>query len=198
MTEKQEVKQVGTAFFPALEKYDMSTLKIEDKGLERYMNLELRDFFLGAPHANRMFGKSRLPLIERFINTLMKTENYTGKKTKAYKAVRDAMDLIDQKIKTNPMQVIVDAFQNAAPKEETTRLRFGGILVPKAVDVSPQRRLDIAMRNISLGARTASYKNTKSIEACLADELIKASKNDPSSFAIAKKNDLERVAKSAR
>ena len=70
--------------------------------------------------------------------------------------------------------------------------------MPKAVDVSPQRRLDIAMRNISLGARTASYKNTKSIEACLADELIKASKNDPSSFAIAKKNDLERVAKSAR
>jgi small subunit ribosomal protein S7 len=45
---------------------------------------------------------------------------------------------------------------------------------------------------------TASHKNKKRIEACLADELLKASKNDPSSFAVAKKNDLERVAKAAR
>jgi small subunit ribosomal protein S7 len=94
--------------------------------------------------------------------------------------------------------VFVDAIQNAAPKEETTRLRFGGIMVPKAVDISPQRRLDISLRNICTGAMNASHKNKKSIEACLADEILKASKNDPASFAIAKKNDIERVAKAAR
>ena len=96
------------------------------------------------------------------------------------------------------MQVFIDALQNVAPKEETTRLRFGGISVPKAVDIAPQRRLDIAIRNICQGAVNATYKNKKSIEACLADELVKASKNDVASFAIAKKNDVERVAKSAR
>ena len=96
------------------------------------------------------------------------------------------------------MQVFIDALQNAAPKEETTRLRFGGISVPKAVDVAPQRRLDIALRNISQGSVNVSHKNKKSMEACLADELIKASKNDVASFAVAKKNDIERVAKSAR
>ncbi len=145
-----------------------------------------------------MFGKANLSVIERLINILMKTEMYTGQKTKSYKVVRMAFEIIDKRTKTNPVQVLIDALQNAAPKEETTRLRFGGIMVPKAVDISPQRRLDIALRNICSGAMTGSHKNKKRIEACLADELLKASKNDPSSFAVAKKNDLERVAKAAR
>jgi small subunit ribosomal protein S7 len=176
----------------------MSTVKIEDPGLQRYINLENKDFFLGAPHANKMFGKSNMPIIERLMNILMKTEMYTGQKTKSYKVVRMAFEIIDKRTKQNPVQILIDALQNAAPKEETTRLRFGGIMVPKAVDISPQRRLDIALRNICSGTMTASHKNKKRVEACLADELLKASKNDPSSFAVAKKNDLERVAKAAR
>jgi len=197
MSEKKDL-QPSAAFFPMFSKYDISTVKIEDPGLQRYINLENKDFFLGAPHANKMFGKSNMPIIERLINILMKTEMYTGQKTKAYTAVRKAFEIIDKRTKTNPVQVLVDALQNAAPKEETTRLRFGGIMVPKAVDISPQRRLDIALRNICSGAMNASHKNKKRIEACLADELLKASKNDPASFSVAKKNDLERVAKAAR
>jgi small subunit ribosomal protein S7 len=197
MSEKRDV-QPGNVFFPMFEKYDMSAIKIEDQGLQRYINLENKDFFLGAPHANKMFGKANLSIIERLITILMKTEMYTGLKTKAYKVVRLAFEIIEKRTKTNPVQVLVDAIQNAAPKEETTRLRFGGIMVPKAVDISPQRRLDIALRNLCTGAMNASHKNKKRIEACLADELLKASKNDPASFAIAKKNDLERVAKAAR
>jgi len=197
MSEKKD-PQPSVAFFPMFSKYDISTVKIEDLGLQRYINLENKDFFLGAPHANKMFGKANVPIIERLINILMKTEMYTGQKTKAYTAVRKAFEIIDKRTKTNPVQVLVDALQNAAPKEETTRLRFGGIMVPKAVDISPQRRLDIALRNICSGAMNASHKNKKRIEACLADELLKASKNDPASFSVAKKNDLERVAKAAR
>jgi small subunit ribosomal protein S7 len=197
MSEKKEVT-ISNDFFPMFAKYDMSVIKIEDLGLQRYINLESKDFFLGAPHANKMFGKANVPIIERMINILMKTEVYTGQKTKAYKVLRMAFEMIERRTKTNPMQVFVDALQNAAPKEETTRLRFGGIMVPKAVDISPQRRLDIALRNICSGAMTASHKNKKRIEACLADELFKASKNDPASFSVAKKNDLERVAKAAR
>jgi len=197
MSEKKEL-QPSSAFFPMLSKYDISSVKIEDQGLQRYINLENKDFFLGAPYANKMFGKANISIIERLINILMKTEMYTGQKTKSYKVVRMAFEIIDRRTKTNPVQILVDALQNAAPKEETTRLRFGGIMVPKAVDISPQRRLDIALRNICTGAMSASHKNKKRMEACLADELLKASKNDPSSFAVAKKNDLERVAKAAR
>ena len=185
-------------FFPMLAKYDMSTIKIEDKGLERYINLEAEKIFHGGIFSNKLFAKSKLPIIERLINNIMRTEDYNGKKMKAYKAVKGAFEIIDKKTKSNPMQVFIDALQHSAPKEETTRLRFGGISVPKAVDVAPQRRLDIAIRNISTGSVNASHKNKKSIEACLADEIIKASKNDVASFAVAKKNDIERVAKSAR
>ncbi len=189
---------IGNNFFPVFSKYDMKEVKIEDQGLARYINLETEIIYLGGINSNKLFAKSKIPIIERLINNIMRTEQYTGKKIKAYKVINAAFEIIDKKTKTNPMQVFIDALQNAAPKEETTRLRFGGISVPKAVDIAPQRRLDIAIRNISMSSVSASHKNKKSIEACLADELIKASKNDVSSFAVAKKNDIERVAKSAR
>ena len=190
--------KISNNFFPILSKYDMKDVKIEDKGLERYINLEIRNIYLGAVFSNKMFAKAKVPLIERIINNIMRTESYNGKKTKAYKIVRDSFQIIDKKAKSNPIQILVKALENAAPKEETTRLRFGGILVPKAVDTAPQRRLDIAIRNICLGAVSASHKNKKSMQDCLADEILKASKNDVASFAVAKKNDVERVAKSAR
>ena len=197
MTEKKKDKEVNH-FFPVLTKHDMNSVKIEDKGLERYINLDVQNFYLGGIFSNKMFGKSRLPIVERLINNIMRTEHYNGKKIKAYKVVKSAFEIIDKRTKSNPMQVFVNALQNTAPKEETTRLRFGGISVPKAVDVAPQRRLDIALRNICQGSVNASHKNKKSIESCLADEIIKASKNDVASFAVTKKNDIERVAKSAR
>jgi small subunit ribosomal protein S7 len=195
-TKKNE--SVSTNFFPVFSKHDMKSVKIEDQGLARYINLDIENIYLGGIYSNKIFAKSKIPIVERLINNIMRTEDYNGKKIKAYKVVKTAFEIIDKKTKTNPMQVLIDALQNAAPKEETTRLRFGGISVPKAVDVAPQRRLDIAIRNICQGSVNATHKSKKSIESCLADEIIKASKNDVASFAVAKKNDIERVAKSAR
>ncbi len=193
---KSEGKNIH--FFPILAKYDKDKIKIEDKGLERYINLDSENIYLGAIFANKMFSKQKVPVVERLINNLMRTEKYNGKKVSSYKVVKSAFEVIEKRTKSNPIQVLINAIEHAAPKEETTRLRFGGISVPKAVDTAPQRRLDIALRNICKGVVNSSHKNKKSVTLCLADELIKASKNDPSSFAVAKKNDLERVAKSAR
>jgi len=185
-------------FFPSLEKYNQDEVVVEDKGLARYINLDTENIYLGAVFANKMFAKSKIPVVERLINNIMRTQKYNGKKIKSYKVVRAAFEIIDKRTKKNPLQVLVHAIQNAAPKEEATRLRFGGILVPKAVDTAPQRRLDIALRNICTGAVNASHKNKKRIEYILADEIIKASNNDVSSFSVGKKNEIERVAKSAR
>lgn len=195
---KRDNKENVAHYFPFLEKYGMDDITIEDKGLARYINLTPAPLYLGGVYANKIFGKSKLSIIERLINNLMRTERFTGKKIKAYKVVKSAFEIVAKKTKSNPVQVLVDAIQNAAPKEEITRLRFGGISVPKAVDTSPQRRLDIALRNICKGVITSTYKNKKSIELCLADELVNASKNEVSSFAVTKRNDMERVAKSAR
>ena len=184
---------------PVFGKYDTTEIVINDAGLAKYIDLNPTSVpHSGGKHANKWFGKSNLSIVERLINNIMRTEKYTGKKLKAYKAVSDAFDIIAAKTKKNPVQVLVEALENAAPREEVTRLQFGGISVPKAVDISPQRRLDIALRNVSSGVVAASAKNKKTIQDCLADEIMLAAKGDMTSFAVAKKEETERVAQSAR
>ena len=180
-------------------KYDSTEVVVNDGGLAKYIDLTPTNVpHSGGKHANRWFGKSKLSIVERLINNIMRTEKYTGKKMKAYKAVSMAFDIVARKTKKNPVQVLIEALENAAPREEVTRLQFGGISVPKAVDVSPQRRLDIALRNMSSGVVKASTKNKKPIYECLADEIILAAKGDMTSFSVAKKEEIERVAQSAR
>lgn len=180
-------------------KYDVSQVIINDPGLAKYINLDpIYVLHIGARYANKQFGKSKINIVERLINEMMRTENYTGKKASAYKVVRDAFGLIEKRAKTNPIQVLIDAIQNSGPREEVTRLRYGGISVPKAVDTSPARRLDISLRHLAKGAVNSSHKNKKSIADCLATELLNASKGDMNSFAIARKEETERVAISAR
>jgi small subunit ribosomal protein S7 len=180
-------------------KYGFSEVVVKDGGLAKYINLTPTSVpHSDARHANRSFGKIKVNVVERLINNMMRTEAFTGKKLKAYRVTKDAFAIIAEKTKKNPVQVLVEALENAAPREEITRLQFGGISVPKAVDVAPSRRLDIALRNITKGAIDASFKNTKPIQECLADELVLASKGDMNSYSVAKKEELERVAQSAR
>lgn len=183
----------------AFGKYDLSEVVVHDQGLARYINLKpIVVPHSGAKNANVMFGKRRMSIIERLINNMMRSEDYTGKKSKAYSVVREAFEIIQQKTKKNPVQILVEAIENSAPMEEITRLRYGGISVPKAVDISPSRRLDVALRNLTIGATKGSFKKKKSIARCLADELITASKGDLNSFAVSRKDEKERVAGSAR
>lgn len=180
-------------------KYDLSEVVVHDLGLARYINLKpIVVPHSGAKNANVMFGKRKISIIERLINNMMRSDAYTGKKSKAYHVVRDSFELIHKRTKKNPAQIFVEALENAAPMEEITRLRYGGISVPKAVDISPSRRLDVAIRNICIGATKASFKKKKTIAQCLADEIMTAAKGDLNSFAVSKKDEKERVAGSAR
>lgn len=197
MTSNEE--NLESLHLPIFGKWEHLDVEIKDLGLKRYINLEpITVLHTSARHANRHFGKIRVNIVERLMNHTMRTENYTGKKIKAYKVVSKAFDIIHKKTKQNPIQTFVLALQNSAPMEEITRLRFGGISVPKAVDVSPARRLDFALRNICKGAVKASHKNKKSMEECLSSEIIMASKADINSFAVSKKEEIERIAASAR
>ena len=180
-------------------KYDTSEIIVNDGGLAKYIDLTPTNVpHSGGKHANRWFGKSKLSIVERLINNIMRTEKYTGKKMKAYKTVSMAFDIVAEKTKKNPLQILIEGLENAAPREEVTRLQFGGISVPKAVDISPQRRLDIAIRNLCTGVVKASSKNRKPIHECLADEMMLAARGEMTSFAVAKKEEIERVAQSAR
>jgi len=180
-------------------KWDTTTVVVTDPGLRNYINLDPVNIpHTEARHANRWFGKSRVSIVERYTNQLMRTGRFTGKKSKALKAVDEAFDIIAKQTKENPVQILVRAVENAAPREEVTRLKYGGISVPKAVDVAPSRRLDVALRNLATGAINASHKSKNTIAACVARELVRAAKNEGESFAIGKKEEVERVAGSAR
>jgi len=179
-------------------RFPTTEVKVEDPSLKAFINLDPAYVpHKSARHGNKPFHKHKLSIVERLINNLMRTERYTGKKTKSYTVVLDAFMIVQERTKENPIQVLVRAIEHAAPREEVTRLKFGGISVPKAVDTAPSRRVDIALRNISLGTVKASHKNKKTIAQCLATELMAAAKNDLQSFAVSKRDESERVAKSA-
>jgi len=180
-------------------RWDMSEVEIQDPSLARYVNLHT----MNVPHscgklAGQQFNKSNMLIVERLINKLMQTENNTGKKELAIRIVRDAFEIVNRKTKKNPVQVLVDAVANTGPREETVRLKYGGINVPKSVDTAPQRRVDVALRFITAGVLQASHKKKKSVSEALAEELIAAANGDTRSYAVSKKEERERIAKAAR
>ncbi len=184
---------------PLFGKYPFEGVEVHDPGLLPYLYLHP----IYAPHtegrlSGRPFMKTHMHLVERLANLLMKGGKFTGKKSKALNTVRKAFDELAQKEKQNPLQLLVNAVENAAPREEVTRLQFGGISVPRAVDSSPARRVAVAIRNIAQGAINASHKSTKPIHSCLANEIALAAKGDLTSFAVGRKEEVERVAQSAR
>ena len=106
--------------------------------------------------------------------------------------------IIEEKTKLNPVAVFVKALENAAPREEITAIEYGGARYPKAVECSPQRRIDLALRNMIQGAYANSFNKKKGAVNALADEIINAHNLDMKSNAISKKNELERQADSSR
>jgi small subunit ribosomal protein S5e len=73
-----------------------------------------------------------------------------------------------------------------------------GVVRRQAVDMSPFRRVNQAIYLITTGARESSFRNIKTIAECLADEIINAAKGSSNSYAIKKKDEIERVAKANR
>jgi small subunit ribosomal protein S7 len=191
--EKKETKKL------LFNQWDMSEVQINDPALVRYINLHS----MIVPHScgkftRQEFNKANMLIVERLINRLMKSSKNTGKKTLAIRIVTDAFNIINKKTKKNPVQVLVEAVTNTGQREETVRLKYGGINVPKSVDTAPLRRVNTSMFFISEAVYKSSQKSKKSASAALADELIAASKGDVKTYSVNKKEERERIAKSAR
>ncbi|WP_255168946.1 30S ribosomal protein S7 [Natrononativus amylolyticus] len=178
-------------------KWDVSEIAYNDPSTERYLAVTPVAHTAGR-HAGKQFQKSEVSVVERFINRLMQTEENTGKKQQNLNHVREAFDLIHERTEENPAQVLVTAVENAAPREETVRLKYGGISVPKAVDVAPQRRVDQALKFIAEGVKSASFKTPTSVPEAIANQLIGAANYDVQTYAISQKEEKERVAAAAR
>jgi small subunit ribosomal protein S7 len=172
---------------------------VKDLGLQRYISLKpvVVPHSMGK-HEHKRFRKANVSIVERLANNMMRPGKNSGKKAKVMNMVKQAFELVNLRTGRNPIEVLTKAVENSAPCEDTTRISMGGIVYHLSVDVSPQRRIDLALRNISDGARQAAVNNPRSVEECLAEELIMAGNKDMKSFAVAKRHEIERVAQASR
>ncbi|MBU2503954.1 MAG: 30S ribosomal protein S7, partial [Nanoarchaeota archaeon] len=92
----------------------------------------------------------------------------------------------------------VKAVENSAPRDETTVIEYGGARYPQAVDVSPARRVSLALKHIVHGASDKAFGKKKSLSQALSEEILLASENNGDSFAVRKRNEAEKQADSAR
>jgi len=209
-TEAPEVRAPHATFHLLLfGKWDSTEVQVKDVGLQRYITLKpvLIPHTAGR-HADKRFHKSGVPIVERLVNKVlnagdrhdkkMRTGRNAGKKVKAIAFVRRVFEMIDFRTGLNSIQVLVTAIENAALAEDTTRISYGGMAYPRSVDVAPQRRVDVALRYIVVGAVRSSHNSAKSLEECLVDEILLAFRGDLGSFAVSRKDERERVARSAR
>jgi small subunit ribosomal protein S7 len=187
----------GSASAKLFGEWDVEDIEFSDPSTERYITVTPIAHTMGR-HAGKQFQKSEISIVERLINRLMQTDENTGDKQKTMRITREAFDIIHSRTDENPIQILVDAVENAAPREETVRLKYGGISVPKAVDVAPQRRVDQALLFISDGVYSDSFKTPTDAEEALATQLIGAANNDVSAYAVNQKEEKERVAAAAR
>jgi small subunit ribosomal protein S7 len=180
-------------------KWSFEGIEIKDLGLKKHISLKSCVFphSMGR-HEHGRFRKSGLNIVERLINNLMRPGKNTGKKMRVTNFVKNAFEIIFLSSEKNPIEILVRAIENSSPCEDTTRISYGGVAYHQAVDISPQRRVDIALRFIAEGARKSTFNNTRPFEECLAEEILLAANNDIKSYAIKKRNEMERLALHAR
>jgi small subunit ribosomal protein S7 len=189
------------------ERWDLTGVKVDDPGLQNVLSLKpVLIPHSGGRHEHKKFGKTKVNVVERLVNELShfgkkyakNTGRMGGKKQKAMNIVKTSFAIVELKTGQNPVQQLVKAIENASPNEDTTRLSYGGVVYHQSVDISPVRRVDLALRFISEGVREASFGSSRGVEDVLADEIITAAAGDAGSHAVKKKNEQERVAMASR
>ena len=134
-----------------------------------------------------MFGNT---VVTRFINKLMER----GKKSVAEGIFYGALDNIKEKTKEpEPMKTFLKALDNVKPVLEVKSRRVGGATYQVPVDVSPDRRVSLAIKWI---VQFAKAKKGKAMDVKLADEIIDAAKGSGSS--IKKREDTHKMAEANR
>jgi len=206
-------KKSQFADYKLFNKWSFDEVMISDPSMVKYLNIDpvLIPHSFGRKTQGR-FEKANLNIVERLVNKIMRSgqgkrklsgkfirgRGSCGKKMEAMKIVENAFIIIEKQTKKNPIQVLVTAIENAAPREDVTRIKKGGVSYTLAVDVSPLKRLDEAIKNIALGGFGGSFNKKVSAEQALADEIIAAAANEIKSSAVKRKDEVERIAKASR
>jgi len=130
--------------------------------------------------------------VTRFVNNLM----LDGKKTTAYSIFYDAMKTVENKTKDDgksPMEVWRKALENVTPMVEVKSRRVGGATFQVPMEVRPDRKVSVSMKNMILYAKKRSGK---SMSEKLAAEIVAAYKEEGGAFK--RKEDMHKMAEANR
>ncbi len=195
--------------FKIFDLYSTNEVVVKDPALKPYLNLGSKLLLKSYGRRKDKFAVGKIPILERLANRLavpghvgkkhkIITSWSSGKYNRNMKTMLQTLDIIQKKTNKNPVQVLVEAIENCSPRDEITVIESGGARYPQAVDCSPLRRINLALRWMVQGAYGKSFgKKTKMADA-LANEIMNAAKGTMDSFATGKKNEAEKQADAAR
>jgi small subunit ribosomal protein S7 len=124
-------------------------------------------------------------LVTKFVNNLM----LEGKKSTAFEIFYESMDIIEQKLKENPIEVWKKALANITPALEVKSRRIGGATFQIPTELRPERKESLGIKNMILYARK---RHEKTMAAKLASEIMAAYKEEGAAFK--RKEDIHRMA----
>ncbi|MBQ0122413.1 MAG: 30S ribosomal protein S7 [Bacteroidales bacterium] len=126
--------------------------------------------------------------VTRFVNNLM----LQGKKSIAYSIFYDAIDMIGEKMKDSeqaPLDIWKKALENITPQVEVKSRRVGGANFQVPMEVRPERKVSLSMKNMVLFARKRSGH---SMAEKLAAEIMAAYNCEGAAYK--RKEDMHRMA----
>jgi len=132
--------------------------------------------------------KFKDPYVTRFVNNLM----LNGKKNLAFKILYDSLDIVGEKFKNEgktPHEIFKQALENVTPQLEVKARRVGGATFQVPMEIRPDRKISISMKNMILFARK---RTGRSMAEKLAAELMAAYKLEGGAYK--KKEDTHRMA----
>jgi small subunit ribosomal protein S7 len=131
-------------------------------------------------------------LVTRFVNDLM----VDGKKSVAYTIFYDTLDLVQKRVKETeltPLDIWKKALENITPMVEVKSRRVGGATFQVPMEIRPERKVSISIKNLIL---FASKRSGKSMSDKLAAEIVAAFNEEGGAFK--KKEDTHRMAEANR
>ena len=128
-------------------------------------------------------------VVSKFMNSIMRE----GKKSVAERIVYGALDRLQSKAKSNPIQLFHQALENVMPAVEVRSRRVGGATYQVPVEVRNERRQALAIRWLITAARG---RNENTMEERLSGELLDAANNRGT--AVKKREDTHKMAEANR
>lgn len=191
-------------------KWSFAEVIVTDLGIKPYINIDpiIVPRTNGYYH-NTPFYKTKVNIVERIMNRInvcghkgkrhrQSSGHNTGKAKTSMNTMLDVLTQLEKRTKQNPIQVLVSAVENASPREEVITIERSGARYAQAVDIGPQRRVDLVIRYICQGASYKSFNKEKSIVSALTEEIMDCYEKGNASMAMSKRAEIEKMAAAAK